>query len=137
MLEKIFSQKTYNDTHNIVTILGIKIKYPKSSIKKALQEQSFYKLAKKNTDITQLPPAEGFIRKVQLANLELLKEMDYVCKQNKLTYWIDFGTLLGAVRHKGFIPWDDDIDLGMPRMDYNKLIEAFKNSTQKVQAVIR
>ncbi len=130
MLEKFFSKKTYNETHNIITFLGIKLKYPKSSVKKVQKEQNFYKFAQKKVDITKIPPAEGFFRDIQLANLVLLKEMDYVCKQNRLTYWLDFGTLLGAVRHKGFIPWDDDIDLGMPRDDYNKLIEAFKHSVR-------
>ena len=70
------------------------------------------------------------MRKIQLANLALLKELDYVCRQNNLRYWIDFGTLLGAVRHKGFIPWDDDADVGMMREDYEKLIEIFNSSSR-------
>ena len=81
-------------------------------------------------DITSIPPAEGQIRDIQLANLELLKELDYVCRENNLTYWLDGGTLLGAVRHKGFIPWDDDIDTIMPRDSYDKIIEAFEKSSR-------
>ncbi|MDD5068346.1 MAG: LicD family protein [Candidatus Pacebacteria bacterium] len=59
-------------------------------------------------------------RQVQL---KLLGALDAICKKHQLTYWIDFGTLLGAVRHGGFIPWDDDIDVSMPIADYRKFIE--------------
>lgn len=68
--------------------------------------------------------AEGTpLREAQKASLDILIEFDRVCKKNNLTYWIDFGTLLGAVRHKGFIPWDDDIDLSMPLDDYKRFLE--------------
>lgn len=52
--------------------------------------------------------------------LTILNEIDRVCKENEITYWIAFGTLIGAVRHKGFIPWDDDVDLLMKRDQYEK-----------------
>lgn len=75
-----------------------------------------------------LPSAVGFLRDIQLGDLKILKEIDRVCKECGLTYWIDFGTLLGAVRHKGFIPWDDDIDICMPREDYQNFIKLFNQS---------
>lgn len=59
--------------------------------------------------------------------LQILINFDAFCKEHKLTYYLSWGTLIGAVRHRGFIPWDDDIDVSMPRSDYNKLIELSKN----------
>ena len=66
------------------------------------------------------------LRKAQLIMLDMLIEFDAICKKHQLQYWLDSGTLLGAVRHQGFIPWDDDIDLSMPVEDYNKLLKIAK-----------
>lgn len=75
-------------------------------------------------DITKLPPARGYLREVQLAKEAILSEIDRICSEQGITYWLDFGTLLGAVRHGGFIPWDDDIDLGMMRDDCERFMQA-------------
>ena len=64
-------------------------------------------------------------REIQCKELEILIFMDRFCKENELRYYLVGGTLLGAVRHKGFIPWDDDIDICMPRPDYERLMEIF------------
>jgi len=62
------------------------------------------------------------LRDLQLKELELLVLFRDICDKNQLTYYISGGTFLGAIRHKGFIPWDDDIDVAMPRNDYDKFI---------------
>ena len=120
----------FSETRNLITILGFKIKIAKREIAKERQENVFYQYKKDKIDITKVPPAQGLLREIQLANLALLKELAYVCEKNNFKYILDAGTLLGAVRHSRFIPWDDDIDILMFREDYEKIVSEFKNTTR-------
>lgn len=71
------------------------------------------------------------LRQLQLTELSILQDFDIFCKENKINYFLNGGTLLGAVRHKGFIPWDDDIDVQMPYYDYLKFRKLVKNLPDK------
>ena len=63
------------------------------------------------------------LRRLQLTEMGMLEDIDRVCREHNITYFLDAGTLLGARRHGGFIPWDDDVDLGMPRDDYERFLQ--------------
>jgi lipopolysaccharide cholinephosphotransferase len=76
-----------------------------------------------NNPVTEYPPAQGTLRNIQLAQTKVLFAFDRLCKENGLRYWLWGGTLLGAVRHGGFIPWDDDIDVGMMPDDFDRFIQ--------------
>lgn len=69
---------------------------------------------------------------MQKIELKILKHIIKFCDENNIKYFLYGGTLLGAIREKGFIPWDDDIDIAMPRNDYDKFIKTYKNDEQYI-----
>ena len=74
------------------------------------------------------------LKKIQL---EILDAVSAFCTKHGITYWLDGGTLIGTVRHKGYIPWDDDIDLGMLRPDYDRFIKEFNAHNSRYRLVCR
>ena len=125
-LKYIFSIDTTSTNRTIIYILGFKIRHLKNDVRDS--KTDYIKL---NCPVTEIPKATGGLRQIQLANLKLVQIFDKICHENNIEYWLDFGNLLGAVRHKGFIPWDDDMDLGMIREDYEKFIKLFMNGIEE------
>lgn len=68
-------------------------------------------------------PEGSLLRRQQMRMLDILIEVDKICKRHGIQYWLSSGTLIGAIRHNGFIPWDDDLDIEMMRSDYIRLME--------------
>lgn len=84
---------------------------------------------------------KGYLKKSQDISQELLNFIINVCNKHDIEYWLDYGTLLGSVRHNGFIPWDDDVDIAMVRKDYEKFInivnDEIKNYNIDENVIIR
>jgi lipopolysaccharide cholinephosphotransferase len=66
-------------------------------------------------------------QEMQKVELRILKQVIQFCEENNIKYFLYYGTLLGAIREKGFIPWDDDVDIAMPREDYNRFLKTYKD----------
>lgn len=75
-------------------------------------------------DLTIYNPEGSTLRKAQLRMVDILKEIDKICRKHNIEYYMEGGSLLGAVRHHGFIPWDDDLDISVMQKDYPRLRKA-------------
>ena len=76
------------------------------------------------------------IEEIQKQSVKILYAIDSICRQEGIKYFLAYGTLLGAVRHNGFIPWDDDIDVQMPRDDYDRFEEYCKNHSEELYPLV-
>src|SRR4028118_681017 len=78
-------------------------------------------------DLSHYNPEGSDLRRAQKRMLEILDVFDAICRKHNINYWLISGTLLGARRHGGFIPWDDDLDVAVLRSDYEKLLSILKD----------
>lgn len=90
-----------------------------------------------NADGFYLSPNSEEIRQVHALQLELLLETDRICRRHDINYYLLFGSLLGAVRHGGFIPWDDDMDIGLLRPDYDRLLTILETELDGTRYVLQ
>lgn len=74
------------------------------------------------------------LSEIQSESLKILKDVHSFCKENGIMYSVAYGTLIGAIRHKGFIPWDDDVDIIMPRPDYDRFCRTYKSNNYKIKS---
>lgn len=86
--------------------------------------EGFYNTFFSIDDIKFSTPDTKLIQKIDMI---MLYEFDKICRKHDIPYWLEWGSLLGAIRHKGFIPWDDDLDVAMTRPDFNRLREVLPN----------
>lgn len=108
-----------------------RIEYQLKLMNKRQEMMFWYSLRKQGQDINEVqkafyndvPKATGGLRITQLNLIELFIKFNEICKTNNVEYWVDGGTLIGTVRHRGFVPWDDDIDVCMTRNNFEKLFE--------------
>ena len=77
-----------------------------------------------------MPKADGDLRMLQRGSAYILKRLNEICRENNIDFFLEGGTLIGAERHHGFIPWDDDIDIGMLREDFWKLWDILKDDNE-------
>ena len=101
-----------------------------STIEAQKKLDSITSLIKYTHDITKIPQAQGYEQITQKANFILYKEIARILKKHKITFYLDFGILIGMIRHNGFIPWDDDIDISVPRCEYDTLPKIFDSAFQ-------
>lgn len=112
-------------------MLGIRLVRLKKKVDQVSILRERVRILESAINITALPPAQGWRRDIQLANLSIMLEIDRVCRKNGITYWLNAGSLLGAVRHHGCIPWDEDIDIGMLRHDMERFLGIFEQECKE------
>ena len=115
-----------------------KIKYELGIDELEIETDSLLYVLNHCIDLTKIPPSHNAnLRILQKCDTMLLAIFDKLCQRHGLDYWLNYGTILGAYRHKGFIPWDDDLDITMPREHLNKVMSLMKTEIEGLGLSIR
>ena len=130
MLDRFKSKASSNDDSSLDEI-NKKINKLNKRVKKLEKENDSYIRLFKTLYLDYELTPKGALKTTFEICQELLNFIDNVCKKHDIDYWLDFGNLIGAVRHEGFIPWDDDMDIGMLRADFDKFYEVVQEEFRK------
>ena len=125
MLDRFRGNVPSDDEHALEEI-NKKIKKLNKRVKKLEKENDSYIRLFKTLYLDYELTPKGALKTTFEICQELLNFVDNVCRKHDITYWLDYGNLIGAVRHDGFIPWDDDMDVGMLRKDFDRFLGIFK-----------
>ncbi len=113
--------KNYEQTIGDERNLRSRLVFPAEYFKEEDRRNRFYEVGLFNQYIMKESfHIEKMMKRAWAASIKVMKEIERICKKHHILYFADWGTLLGAVRHQGFVPWDDDIDIAMKREDYNR-----------------
>jgi len=131
MLERFKSKNSSDGTEELIEDINRQIKKLNKRVKKLEKENDSYIRLFKTLYLDYELTPKGALKTTFEICQELLNFVDNVCKKHDITYWLDFGSLIGAVRHEGFIPWDDDMDVGMLRKDFDRFYEVVQDEIKE------
>ena len=126
----LWSMKKQQDK-TTYSICGLKFKIKNSTSDIERRVKKIEHICTFSTLPSEAKPAVGYNRLIQQASVIILRDVVRVCKEAGIDCWLSYGTVLGAYRHGGIIPWDDDIDMAMLRKDYDKFVELYNQYGDK------